>query len=83
LEKPQLIETLGQIRDCRKYLSAVQLCFPGVCDLIYQVPEEKTKLKEEKEIRSSRESDVTKTMIMNTNLARHNFDMNGKKLFLA
>lgn len=33
-----MIETLSYIRDCRKYINTVRICFPGVHDLVYQLP---------------------------------------------
>ncbi|CAF0731757.1 unnamed protein product, partial [Brachionus calyciflorus] len=40
LEKKKLIETLSQMRDCRKYLETVKLCFSGVKDLAYSLPKD-------------------------------------------
>ena len=38
LNREQLIETLSYIRDSRKYLNTVRLCFPGIQELVYRLP---------------------------------------------
>jgi hypothetical protein len=38
LDRDELIETIGQIRDCRKYIKTVRLCFPGIHELVYALP---------------------------------------------
>jgi hypothetical protein len=38
LNREQLIETLSYIRDSRKYLNTVRLCFPGIHELVYRLP---------------------------------------------
>ncbi|RNA43275.1 Dynein heavy cytoplasmic [Brachionus plicatilis] len=40
VEKQKLIETLSHMRDCRKYLDCVKICFSGIRDLIYSLPKE-------------------------------------------
>jgi hypothetical protein len=49
LANEKLIETLSYVRDCRKYLSAIRLCFPGVYDLVFQLPINVLKNKENTE----------------------------------
>jgi hypothetical protein len=38
LNREQLIETLSYIRDSRKYLNTVRLCFPGIRELVFRLP---------------------------------------------
>ena len=38
LDREELITALGHIRDCRKYLPAVKMCFSGVQELICALP---------------------------------------------
>ena len=40
IEKEKLIDTLSHIRDCRKYINTVKSCFPGINELIYDLPHE-------------------------------------------
>lgn len=49
LDNEKLIETLSYVRDCRKYISAVRLCFPGVYDLVFQLPTHMIKNKDNSE----------------------------------
>jgi hypothetical protein len=71
IEKEQLVEVLSHIRDCRKYINAVKLCFPGVSDLMYDLPGER-KEKQEKEMNKDEEN--------KKNAFSLNLDINGKNI---
>jgi hypothetical protein len=58
MEREQLIETLSHTRDCRKYLPAVRMCFPGVNDLVYTLPSSITKSRPGSEVISSFDLDI-------------------------
>ena len=83
INRSQLIETLSFIRDSRKYLNTVRLCFPGIHNLEYRLPKSalSTISAQNSKINETTESDpkaLDKSTSFNT---KFNFDIYGKKSF--
>jgi hypothetical protein len=74
LSKEMLIETLSYSRDCRKFLNAIRLCFPGVYKLNYRLP---------KSVYSNgalNSDERTSTSSLDTDL---NFDIFGRWMYVS
>jgi hypothetical protein len=76
LNRQQLIETLSYIRDCRKYQNTVRLCFPGIQELVFKLPQSAITALANTNKTIEEESAVDKETATNVNTT-FNFDIYG------